>query len=62
MARFNHINGYHINGDLVRYIQEMSSTADGPKDSCAIYFAGTEKPLYMEGMPAAKVVGFLTRV
>jgi hypothetical protein len=39
MARFNHIDGYYINADLILYIMESSSEADGPKDTCTIYFA-----------------------
>jgi hypothetical protein len=60
MARFDRIGIYHINAELVRFVEEYSSEADGPKDSCSIYFSGSDEPLNLKGHQAASVIRMLS--
>jgi hypothetical protein len=54
MAQFHHIAGHYINPDQILFIKETSSGAEGPMNSCVIYFAG-DKSIYLEGQLAASM-------
>jgi hypothetical protein len=60
MARFDRIGIYHINPELVRFVEEYSSEPDGLMDSCSIYFSGSDKPLNLGGHQAASVIRVLS--
>ncbi len=55
MAQFHKVGGHYINPDQILFIKETSSRADGPTDSCTIYFMG-DKSIYLEGQQAASLV------